>query len=83
MIELSQGKYVAIFHADDIYDKTIIQSSVLIDQFELIDLSGRIITTAKINDYTYDLDVSDFPSGLYLIKVFADGSVVKKKLIVH
>ena len=65
------------------HGQALIHSSAFLDHLEIVDLRGRIISTININGNAYELDVTSLPSGLYLIKVYASGSMVKKKLIVH
>jgi hypothetical protein len=49
---------------------------------ELLDLSGRIMTTSKINQSTNLFELGDFPSGTYFICINNNGIKQTKKLII-
>ncbi|MEN9972803.1 MAG: hypothetical protein RIS20_1150 [Bacteroidota bacterium] len=49
---------------------------------ELLDLSGRIMTTSKINQSTNLFELGDFPRGTYFICINNNGIKQTKKLII-
>ena len=56
-----------------------ISSSVLIDSIELIDLQGRTIINQVVGNNELRYDMTDFSSGIYLVKVnTTNGSIVEK-----
>jgi len=43
LISLAKGKYIAIYHADDVYDDTIVEESVgVLDENETVGLAGTM-----------------------------------------
>ncbi|QMU64994.1 MAG: T9SS type A sorting domain-containing protein [Flavobacteriaceae bacterium] len=59
-------------------DKITVATSRAVDKIEIYTLLGK-----KINEvlYTNEADLSKIKSGLYLIKIYADNTVITKKII--
>lgn len=48
---------------------------------EILNIEGQIIKRLKINDNKTDIDISDFASGVYIIRVQTDSGITTKKFI--
>lgn len=48
---------------------------------EVMDISGRAVKTEKVNSYSYTLDLSDLPAGIYTVKFLGNGGVATKKIV--
>ncbi|MDQ3110349.1 MAG: M43 family zinc metalloprotease [Bacteroidota bacterium] len=48
---------------------------------EVMDISGRTVKSEKVNSYSYTLDLSDLPAGIYSVKFLGDGGVATKKIV--
>jgi hypothetical protein len=53
-----------------------------VDKIELFDLSGRIVSVAKVQNQSGSVDLTGIKSGLYLIKFHTDNSVYSKKVAI-
>jgi CotH kinase protein/Lamin Tail Domain/Secretion system C-terminal sorting domain len=58
-----------------------INSSVLIDKFEIIDMYGKTLITDIVNSNQVSTDISSFSNGIYLIKIYTELGVKTEKLI--
>ncbi|MCX6286484.1 MAG: T9SS type A sorting domain-containing protein [Bacteroidetes bacterium] len=50
-------------------------------QFEIINLTGRLVYTSYINKKKTTVNMSDFPSGIYILKLNMDKETAGKKFI--
>lgn len=73
----SPQKDISIQYNKD--DVTII-SSRLMQQVALYDLNGRVIMSIQSSSKSYNFSVSDFPKGIYILKVFDTTNNVSYKI---
>lgn len=52
-----------------------------INRVEIFDTQGKIIFAKNKKQYIYKIDFSDFPKGIYWVKVFSNNSFLTKKII--
>ena len=65
-------------------DVLSISSDIRIEGVEIYNTIGALIYSKIINDkYNIDLDVSNYKSGIYIIKIEAQGGIVYKKIIIQ
>lgn len=50
-------------------------------QFELIDVSGKLILTGKLNSYNNQIDLGNITPGVYLLEIFSENKREFKKII--
>ena len=62
-------------------DVVNLESNVLIQEYKLIDMSGRILQDVQLNDYSTDLDLSPYSNGVYFIELISKGNKIRKKII--
>jgi hypothetical protein len=55
---------------------------VKVDKIQLFDVYGKLLKTNVVNNDEHQIDISDCASGVYLIKVFNNDSVVGVKKII-
>ena len=55
---------------------TIDLNGEVIDRVSVIDLSGQVLQSKMINSRNLNLDLSQYPNGQYLIRMFRDGDEV-------
>lgn len=60
-----------------------ISASEMINKFEIIDLSGRVISTGNPMSYNATIDIQNFASGSYLIKLQTDKNTVIEKIVIE
>ena len=63
-----------------------INSSIGIKQFEIYNMDGRRIQKQQLDEsrFEYKIDLADFTSGIYLIKLLTDDDqLITKKIITH
>ena len=60
-----------------VMDDLIIQSEAIIDKLELYDPRGKLIKTSN----NMVLNVKNYSSGIYTIKVYAQGQVITKRVV--
>ncbi len=59
-----------------------LKSTVLIHSIEIYSLFGQRVTSAKVNDYHWDLNTNNLTSGLYFVKINTESGVINKRMIV-
>jgi hypothetical protein len=52
-----------------------------IGRFELFDMQGRLLVSENISSGTYELNVSRFPKGAYIVRIISAGKSYTKGLI--
>jgi Secretion system C-terminal sorting domain len=57
-------------------DLVIVRGLVANDQIQLIDMQGRVLSTESTTDDAKQIDVSNYPSGLYMVQVLQAGQIV-------
>jgi hypothetical protein len=62
-------------------DVVNLESNVLIQEYKLIDMSGRVLQDIKLNDYNTVLDLSLYSNGVYFIDLKSKDNRVRKKII--
>ena len=58
-----------------------LESNVLIDEYKLIDISGRVLQNVKPNNYNTVLDLSSYSNGVYFVELKSKDNRVRKKII--
>ena len=64
-------------------DKLFVNTSdVTVSQYEVYDLQGRLVKSAKVNDLkSFDIDLNDIFSGMYLVQIYSNNGVSSHKII--
>jgi hypothetical protein len=60
-----------------------VEEQMLGAEFELLDLSGRILKTALIHTLINHFDFQDFPSGVYFIRIKMTDQIHLKKIVLE
>lgn len=62
-----------------------VQSLNLVKSVEVIDLNGKsVYQNFNVNGYILEIDLSDHPNGIYLVKVLSsDGKIDSRKIVKH
>lgn len=55
------------------------QDNLAIDKIEIVDILGKIVSVKT--DNTSQIDISEFPNGVYIFKIHSGGTVFQKKII--
>jgi len=58
-------------------------SSEVFDNYQIVDIKGRILATQTINSEVIELDLSQLPSGIYIINIINDRLSIPKRIIVE
>ena len=58
-----------------------VKSEVLLSSVSVYDLQGRPVVKDYRSAYSYEMDISSMPSGIFIIRVNGGGSVVSQKII--
>ncbi|TDP03943.1 T9SS type A sorting domain-containing protein [Flavobacterium sp. 245] len=61
------------FYPNPVQDILTIKNNLVIDNVEIIDVSGKSVVIKKINDLYSEIDLSNLSSGVYLLKVTSEG----------
>lgn len=62
-------------------EKLMIESQVVVNQYDIYDITGAMIMSKPINEKSFEIDVSELPVGTYLIKMSANDIVQTKHFI--
>lgn len=80
-VELKNGGFLRIFPNPS--DRTVItESSESIESISLYDIFGKLMLMKKVDERQVEIPVSDYPSGVYMIRVEMVGEVVSRKIMV-
>ena len=60
-----------------------LESNVLIQEYKLIDMSGRVLKEIQLNDFGDELDLSPYSNGVYFIDLKSKDNRIRKKIIKH
>lgn len=59
-----------------------VRSSIELNRIQIISISGQLVFDEKVNTMDYQIDVSDFVSGMYFIKLETDEGTISRKITV-
>ena len=64
-------------------DKLFVNTSVVtVSKYEVYDLQGRLVKSAKVNDLkSFHIDLNDIFSGMYLVQIYSNNGVSYHKII--
>lgn len=60
-----------------------ISSDVLINELMVLDMLGQVVYQASVKDNNYEIQVSDFETGIYLLQLSTKKGIVIKKIQVN
>ncbi len=49
--------------------------------FEIINANGQIVESKKLNNNIENMDISNYPQGLYFVKIILENSIINKRII--
>jgi len=81
--EMAFGQWV--IYPNPVKDVLTIQveEQMLGATFELLDISGRILKSARISSLISHFDIQDFPSGIYFIRINLNNQIQLKKIVIE
>jgi hypothetical protein len=81
--EMAFGQWV--IYPNPVKDVLTIQveEQLLLATFELLDISGRILKSARISSLISHFDIQDFPSGIYFIRINLNNQIQLKKIVIE
>jgi hypothetical protein len=50
-------------------------------EITVTDITGKIVMKKSVNEYSYTLDLSNFPAGIYTVQFLGDGGVATQKIV--
>ncbi len=50
---------------------------------DILDITGKVVSSYTTNSYSYTLDISHLAAGLYTMRIVGDGGIATKKLIME
>lgn len=62
-------------------EKLMIESQVVVNQYDIYDITGAMVMSKPVNEKSFEIDVSELPVGTYLIKMSANDIVQTKHFI--
>ncbi len=63
-------------------DKLVFTSEAMVNEYRIYDIAGSEITSDVVNAETFEVNVSDMPAGIYVIRIYGDGIIQSKKFVV-
>ncbi|WPO80338.1 T9SS type A sorting domain-containing protein [Flavobacterium sp. KACC 22761] len=69
------------FYPNPVIDILNIENNAVIDDVEIIDVSGKSVLSKKINALSAGIDLSSLSSGVYILKVTSEGKAKTVKFI--
>jgi len=52
-------------------------------RLEIVDFNGKLMQTARLSAGSHSFNISDIPSGVYLVRFFGGGEILVEKLVVR
>lgn len=62
-------------------EKLIVASEVVVNQYEIYNIAGAMILSQPVGEKSFDINVSELPSGTYLIKMVSEGMVQTRRFV--
>ncbi|RZP15580.1 MAG: T9SS type A sorting domain-containing protein [Flavobacteriales bacterium] len=53
-----------------------------LSKLELYDITGKLLFKKELNTNTYELNIANYPSGTYLVKVYNQNNALLNKKII-
>ncbi len=69
MIDNNETNTTLNVYPNPVQTKLFIESSASTAQFQLLNIHGKVIQKGEIKDHTKEIDFSDLPSGIYILKI--------------
>lgn len=60
---------------------SIASADINIDSAQVYDISGRLIKSFDVNNTDYTLDITEFNSGMYIVKLYSGKSTLIKQIV--
>ena len=60
-----------------------IESSKTLDKIEVINSIGQQILIQNVDKYKHSVDLSEYPKGVYLLKIFQNKALITETIIVR
>ena len=64
------------------HSKLFIESGEIIRRIDFYDLRGVLVSSKEVNDSHISFDISDYPSGTYIARVYRDGQLTTNLKII-
>lgn len=62
-------------------DKLMVESEVVVSQYDIYNVAGEMILSKPVDEKAFEINVSELPTGTYLIKMSANGIVQTKRFV--
>ena len=62
-------------------DKLMIESAITVNQYEIYNVAGAMICSEAVDGKSFEVNVSELPTGAYLIKMTSEGLVQTKRFV--
>ena len=60
------------FHPNPVKDFLTIDAFTNVSNYQIIDLTGRLLVEKKVNQLNFQIDFTQYPTGMYILKLFDD-----------
>jgi hypothetical protein len=64
-------------------DRVMIESNSAIQSLEIYSINGQRVYQSNTNDFEVQINVSEFESGVYLVKIKTGDEIVTKRLLIN
>lgn len=62
-------------------EKVMIESEVVVNQYNIFNITGEMIKSAQVGEKSFEVNVSELPTGVYMINLNSDAKVESKRFI--
>ncbi len=79
-VELNSLSYV---YPNPAKEEVMLASSVNVEKVEIYNVLGQVVYSADVNANSVKVNTADFAAGNYVVKMYTEGGVATKKLVVE
>lgn len=60
---------------------TIQNVQCTIESVEIIDVYGKLLSNSEVNDHTFTININNYASGVYFVRIYTDMGMVTKQIV--
>jgi hypothetical protein len=75
------GKEFILMYPNPVDDMLKISAGQTIGRVDVFDIQGRLLVSVNVSSETYELNVSHFPKGAYIVRILSSGKSYTKGII--
>ena len=62
-------------------DKVVVEGEVIVNQYSIYNVAGAMIMNASVGEKSFEVNVSELPAGVYVIKMESEGMTQSRRFV--